>query len=155
RFVEILRKPLGGFPFARTDDMRVHIAAPGWDHWDDPNVYGPMQPAETGSFNFNRQLVNMPRIYPIRDGNGPMTSQNGYRLFLDPFFVLCNGTDSGLCSHASSQYNFLYDFWQENTSGILRTCMMQTRFPSGSFDDGSVMHFKSTFNPGSRKRFDF
>src|SRR5262249_40161512 len=105
--------------------------------------------------SFNRQLVNIPRIYPVRDGAGGIVSQNGLRWILNPDFVLCNGVDDGFCDHAGSSYNYLYDFWQEDPAGVQRFCMVQSRFPSSTTDDGSVMHFKASFNPNDLKRFDF
>jgi hypothetical protein len=155
RFVTLFSKVLGNYPFSSTDDLRVQIAAPAWDHWDDQSVYGSMTAQQVGSFSFNRQLVNFPRIYPVRDGAGGIFSENGLRWVMNPNFTLCNGVDDGFCSHASDSYNFLYDFWQESLSGGLRYCMVQTRFPSNTTDDGSVMHFKSSFNPNDLKRFDF
>jgi hypothetical protein len=156
RNVTLLNKVLGNYPFESTDDLRVHIAAPGWDVWDDTNIYGPMQPAELGSTLFNRQILNFNRIYPVRDGTGDMLSENGLRYLVNPIFTLCNGVDDGFCGNASDTYNFLYDFWQEDPNGILRYCMVQTRFPSNAKDDGSVMRWKyGELKPGAQKRMDF
>ena len=156
RFVTLFDKVLGNYPFEPTDDLRVHVGAPGWEYWDDQNVYGPMQSGEVGSFFFNRQIVNFNRIYPVRDGMGGIFSENGLRYILNPVFTLCNGVDDGYCRNASSTYNFLYDFWQEDLNGILRYCMVQTRFPSNAKDDGSVMRWNfGEIKANQEKRMDF
>lgn len=156
RFVTLFDKVLGNYAFAPTDDLRVHIAAPGWQYWNNSAIYGTMTPEQTGGYSFNRQLVNFNRIYPVRDGVGEMQAENGLRYILNPNFTLCNGIDDGFCRKAGSAYNFLYDFWQQDLNGVLRMCMMPTRFPAKATGDGDVIRFNEVrFNPNELKRFDF
>jgi ligand-binding sensor domain-containing protein len=155
RFVNLFDKVLGDYIFTPTDDLRVHIAAPGWEHWSDPAVYGPMTEEQTGLHSFNRQLVNFNRIYPVRDGTGGILTENGLRWILNPNFVFCNGVDDGFCRNAGDTYSVLYDFWQENLGGIQRLCMIPTRFPANTTHAGNVLSFKHSFKPGELKRIDF
>jgi hypothetical protein len=110
---------------------------------------------QSGSYTFNRQLLNFNRIYPVRDGIGGPYSESGLRYFLNPFFSMCNGIDDGLCHQAGSRYSLLYDFWQEKREGVLRQCMIPTMFPNNPTDDGSVMRFPFNFAANDFKRFEF
>jgi hypothetical protein len=153
-FVDLPSRELGIYGFGATGDMRVHISAPALAYWDNTDIYGPIDAEQRAWSLFNRQLTNLYRIYPVRDGAGAPGTANGLQYYLNPAFQMCNGVDDGFCSKAGDSYDFRYDFWQENISGAQRVCTLRNILPKAQ-DDGSVIRFTFDLDADGAKRSDF
>ena len=153
-FVDLASRSLGRVTFTSTGDLKIHVAAPGEELWGDMNVYPGMAADRMGPVSFEREVRNVNRIYPVRDGVGGPESDSGLRYLANPAFQMCNGVDDGFCGRAEGDYDFRYDFWQEDPTGILSFCMAPNFLIGRTADDGSVLRFRFDLAPGAEKRID-
>lgn len=121
-FINLPTKDLGSYRFAATDDIRIHAAVPAWTN------------DATQAAALEQTMTTQYRTYPVRDGWGPIGSQNGMQIVLNDYPV-CDGTATAYCGAG-----YQWDFWQQNPAGQLRACTIENTLANGS-DNGSILSY--------------
>lgn len=137
-WTNLISRDLGLVGFRQTGVARIHGAVPE------------LSGATTNELNIlERQMANMARALPVRDGVGDLGSGNGIEYVLTEYDV-CDGTKQGKCGAG-----YEWDFWQQNSNGQRQACVLNNNLFNGR-DDGDVLTFKfKEFGAGKSEKRTF
>lgn len=124
-WVTLINEDLGAIGATETGHARLFAAVPDWDNASDDELA-----------LFDRQMANMARAMPVRDGAGSMGSGGGVEYVVRDQIV-CDG----LHDIPGCELGDRWDFWQEEPGGQEQACILINNLNDGR-DDGDAMTFE-------------
>ncbi len=138
-WVDLITQDIGAAFFVETGSARLFFSVPDWENASADELA-----------LFDRQMANLARALPVRDGVGDLGSGKGVEYYVQDHAICDGSEDIPGCGEGG-----LWDFWQGNTAGQEQACVLINNLTDGS-DDGDVMTFKyNNLKANNEKRFFF